>query len=179
MYLKELQKPRLEKLEITAERIMEEVAIMAFSDIRNYGSFDKAAGGFVFDIDKINANPVMTRAIKKIKYKELPAVMTADGSGQLFAREVYGVEVELWSKPDGLDKVMKRYGLLKEAPGRPDAPMDDIVEVARRLSFVLDNGMRAVLAQQGGGVLPPINQQAIVVQEHDSAFSAAALRADT
>lgn len=106
----ELQKKRSERTAITQERVLEELAMIGFSDIRNYLTIDKLTGaiqakGFE-DIPKDES-----RVLKSIKEDR---VIKEDADGR--KTTVYDkVKFELWDKPRVLELMARHLGLVSES----------------------------------------------------------------
>lgn len=97
-----LQQKRAERLSIRADRVLEEAAILAHSDIADY---EYQGDGKVDVRDKID--PKLRRAIGKVKFKkrswydkQLEQVVTEEE-----------VEIGLWDKPKSIEQLGKHLGL--------------------------------------------------------------------
>lgn len=134
-WLAKLQAPAIRKFEVTQERIMEEVAHIAFSNILDYVTVDKDGQAYV---DLSRCTREQASALAQIEIIEMPPVdMYAHGVTEPQQREVLKVKIKTWDKLNALEKLMKRHGLLKEhivVTGRIE--MTD-TERARRVAFML------------------------------------------
>lgn len=97
-----LQQKRAERLSIRADRVLEEAAILAHSDIADY---EYQGDGKVDVRDKID--PKLRRAIGRVKFKkrswydkQLEQVVTEEE-----------VEIGLWDKPKSIEQLGKHLGL--------------------------------------------------------------------
>jgi phage terminase small subunit len=99
--LKALSAKSVAKSEATAERVVEELAILALSDIADFVECEE---GEAVKIKSFSSLPKgATRAIKKIKAKQN---FTPEGA---ISDSV--VELEFWSKTDALDMLARKHGL--------------------------------------------------------------------
>lgn len=99
------------ELEIKADKVLGEMASMAYVDMSDYYSVDDK-GQIYFDFKYLKESG-LARNIRKIKYKEMTAQMVVEAGIEL-PRVVFGVEIELWDKPKTSESLMKHLGLLKE-----------------------------------------------------------------
>jgi phage terminase small subunit len=122
---------RVERTEITQDRVLNELALLAFSHIEDYviddaGNVDLAAG----------APKEAKRAISSIKRKDW-----SDGEGG----HTVEVELKFWDKPGMLRLAGRHVGLFAdrmELTGKDGQPLDSSVA---KVTFVLpDNGRRVV-----------------------------------
>lgn len=96
----ELQAERAERTEITADRVLEEMALIGFSDLSHYTVSDEG------DVELAEgAPPGAIRALSSIKRK-----IRTYRRGDQDVREV-DVEIKLWSKTQALDSLAKHLGL--------------------------------------------------------------------
>lgn len=98
--LTELSRKQLAKASITAERLIEEYAVLGFSDMRNYIRFDEK--GDVY-LDWANMPPEATKAIQEITQD-----VYMDGKGE-DARQVKRTKFKLHAKQPSLDSLAERF----------------------------------------------------------------------
>jgi hypothetical protein len=103
-----LKAAQMERLQITADQVLQELAIAAFSDVRDYqvgesGRLELAPG----------AHPLASRALASLKHRT-----TTTGQGDQ-ARVGHEVEYRLWPKVDALKALGEHLKLFKgeEGPG--------------------------------------------------------------
>ena len=110
--LQELMQSRSERTQITADRVLQEVAALAFTNMTDLVS---SANANSIKLENIKDLPANTQAaIKKIKV------------GQ------YGLEVELHSKDGALDKLMKHLGLYEKDNEQAKPQIDKVVFNVRK-----------------------------------------------
>lgn len=100
--IQELMKERSEKVEITAERVLKEIALLAFSNIPDY--FKQIGSGSVYTLtlEQFENMPKdASRAISSIEQN-----VTKDGD------IVY--KIRLWDKSKNLETLCKHLGITKE-----------------------------------------------------------------
>lgn len=133
-FLAELQKPVLQKFEITQERIMQEVASLAFSNVMDFITIDDAGRPYV-DLKKCTRE--QAAALAEVELTELPpTTMVVDGAE--LERDVLKVKIKTRDKWGPLESLMKRHGLIKEVVKVEHEFQDvDMNEVARRVAFML------------------------------------------
>lgn len=96
---------RSKRTQITADRVIEEVARIAFSDLRALFREDGS-------LKPISEWPDdVARAVAAVEVDELH-----EGSGKARVRVGSTRKVKLWSKVEAIDKLMRHLGLLKEQP---------------------------------------------------------------
>ena len=78
------------------EKVAKELAILAFSDMANFIDSDQG-GDYVKSITTLKPKK-NSKAVKKLKVKQLQPVMQLDGTGELIARETVQTEIELYDK---------------------------------------------------------------------------------
>jgi phage terminase small subunit len=122
---------RAERVGITQDRVLEEVALLSFSDITHYAVSDS---GHVEPTEA--APPGAMRALSSIKRK-----ITTRGSGEN-AEVTREVEIRLWDKPGPLKLAGRHVGLFPdrlEVTGKNGKP----VEVDFRVQmYVPENGRK-------------------------------------
>jgi phage terminase small subunit len=104
------------KFKVTGERVVEEMAVVGFSDIRNYRLNDD---GYVVLTE--GAPDSAMRAVKKIKRK-MRLIPTGRGDDATLVREIE-TEFELWNKDVELRNLGDYLKLFKE--NRSDDDQDD------------------------------------------------------
>lgn len=134
-YLKKIQQPILDKFEITQERILQEVASLAFSNIMDFVSVDDKTGQAYVDISKCTRQ--QAAALEAYEITEMPPVTLVEG-GEEYDRDVLKVKIKMRDKWGPLEALMKRHGLVKEVVEVETRLNDtDMGEVARRVAFML------------------------------------------
>lgn len=121
-----------EKLDLTAERVLGEIARLAF-----------------FDIRKLVDNTGKPKALSELDDDTAAAIVGLDvvniGNSDAGIGEV--LKFKLADKKGALEMAAKHLGLLKDKvevtgkDGEPLAPADN--ELARRIAFILSKGLRA------------------------------------
>lgn len=91
------QSTRSERTEITADRVLRELGIIGFSDVRNFAVDDKGTLTLVAD-----APDEAWRAVSSVKHK-IRTFTDRDGNAET-NREI---EFRLWDKPTALEKIAK------------------------------------------------------------------------
>lgn len=126
----ELAKSRItRKLNVNAERIVEEMAVISFSDVRNYTI---GPTGYVELVP--NAPDHAMRAIKKIKRKM--RVIPGAGTSAVSIIE-YDTELELWSKDSQLRNLGEYVKLFKENRVDGDGDDENTLTIAEREERIL------------------------------------------
>ena len=131
-----LQRGTMKKLDVTPERIMAEVAKIAFS---NLGDFIKVQADGTGYIDLKDVTPDMFAALEQYEITELPPFKAVE-NGEEVVREVLKIKIKQHSKLDALEKLMRRHNLAAPMQvnhthtGTVDLSFD---EFARRMAFVL------------------------------------------
>jgi phage terminase small subunit len=164
-FLSKLQAPALKKFEVTQERIMEEVAALAFSNIFDFITVDKNGQAYV-DLAKVTYE--QARSLQQVEIIEMPplegAMLDSDGGDfQGFERQVLKVKIKTWDKLSALEKLMKRHGLLKEQiefTGRLELSS---TELARRMAFMLRDAAQRTLPPPEGELAPVDKREAAAV----------------
>ncbi len=134
--LAELQKPTFKKLEVTAERIMDEVAKVAFASLGNFIKVQKDGTGY---IDLKDVTPEMFAALESYEVTELPPYKEVV-NGEEVLREVLKIKVKLSPKLDALEKLMRRHNLVKpiEVTHTHQGKIAyETPDLARRVAFLL------------------------------------------
>lgn len=129
-YLTSLQKPYLDNFHITQQRIMDELAIVAFSNIMDFIAFDEEGTPY-FDMSQCSERQM--RALKSAKVVEGKA---SDKDGQPGK-----VKIQLWDKLEALSELLRRMETCQpvqqnENYAQQSADMDSR-ETAKRILFIL------------------------------------------
>lgn len=98
-----------EKYKVNYDRIIEEVAKIAFSNVLDYGMIDQKTGDILFDFK--SADAATLAAIGEVTVETY-----TEGRGEN-AREVKRVRVKPWNKLTALDHLMKHTGASKDKGG--------------------------------------------------------------
>lgn len=98
-----LRAEQLQRLQMSADRVLQELAVCGFSDIGDYlvgdgGRLELAPG----------ADPTARRALSSVKHKTRHSTRS-DGTRET----TYEVEYKLWSKPETLKALGQHLGLFK------------------------------------------------------------------
>lgn len=99
------------EMQVTADRVLEEIGRLALSNIVDYTSFTE--DGHIF-IDVNKATPAQMAAISSLEVIEMPPVTMIGSGGETIQRQVLKVKLKMWDKPKALEMFMKHYGLLQE-----------------------------------------------------------------
>ena len=95
------------KYEVTYERVVDELATIAFSNIDSFMAYDKQTGEFVgFDLSKANLREISALG-------EITVDTYTEGKGE-DAQEVKRVRLKPHNKLSALDALMRHAGLSKE-----------------------------------------------------------------
>lgn len=136
-YLIALQKPKLAKLEITAERIMQEYASMAFVNLNDFLRRNEDGTLHTIDgmpsLDFTDATPEQIAGLAGFETIILPA-MGEDEPNPI------KIKVKLGDKKGALDVLAKRAGLLKETVDlnmTGEVKIKDTKDLAMRVAFML------------------------------------------
>lgn len=100
-YIKELQKKLSDKTEITAEKVIAELAKIGFSNVQDYIN----GGNTVLDISEIDENKAA--AVSSIKKS------TTHFGNEKTQGTKETVEFKLWDKTDALEKLGKHLGIFE------------------------------------------------------------------
>lgn len=134
-FLGALQKPSLEKFEITQDRIMEEVAAIAFSNIMDFVTV--ADGQAWIDISKCTRE--QAAALAAFEVIELPPMKTVE-DGEEVSHEVLKIKIKLWDKMSALEALMRRHNLVKPLEvnmNHKGGIRIENDELAKRVAFML------------------------------------------
>lgn len=101
-----LMSVREKRTDITADKTLNELALLGFSDIKNY--VDVNAAGLVKVKDLSTLPPELSRAIKKVKQKT--SIRFDDQGGKI---QDAHLEFELYDKLLALDKIGTHLGMFK------------------------------------------------------------------
>ena len=131
-----LQRATMQKLEVTPERIMAEVAKIAFASLGNFIKVQADGTGY---IDLRDVTPDMFAALEQYEITELPPFKTVE-NGEEVVREVLKIKVKLNNKLDALEKLMRRHNLVKPIEvnhNHTGKIAYDLPDLARRMAFML------------------------------------------
>lgn len=104
--LKKKQAPRLAKLEITAERVLNELALLGFSNMQDYMAFD--GDGRLCEFDYSTMSREQTAAIQEI------TIDTNGGAGDGERKQVLRTKFKLAPKREALELLGKHLKLFTE-----------------------------------------------------------------
>lgn len=99
-----------EELEITADRVLLEMARLAYSNVGNLLNITPEGDAF---IDMTQATESDLRALSGFKVTEMGPVRFEEG-GLEFEREAKKIEIKMYDKGRALENLMKHLGLLKD-----------------------------------------------------------------
>lgn len=117
-----LMNEREKRTEITIDKVLRELAICGFTDIRNY--LDVNAAGLVKVKNLEGLPPEMTRAIKKIKQR---TTIRHEPGGGAKIQDAH-LEFELYDKMVALDKIGNHLGMFNKKESEADEI--DLSEIA-------------------------------------------------
>jgi phage terminase small subunit len=146
-FLAELQKPLFDKLEITAERIMREVALIAFANIMDFLTVQPDGSAYI-DMSKVTRD--QAAALAQYDVVELPPLKTVH-NGEEVAREVFKVKIRMFDKLEALEKLMRRFNLVKPMEvnvNHQDKVQYDLPDLARRMAFLLAKAAKEIEAKK-------------------------------
>ena len=126
---------RAKRIDITADRVLKELSLLAFSDHTHYAV--DASGNVTL---AENAPPGAHRAVSSIKHR-----ITTDAEG----RVTRNVELKFWDKPGPLRLAGRHVGLFPdrvEVTGKDGAPIE-IEQVTREAAIA---ALRAVTGKKAG-----------------------------
>lgn len=136
-----LQKPTFDQYEISKERIMREVALCAFSNMGDYTRI-MSDGSLITDFTTVTRDQMA--ALAQVEVTEMAPVMEVTSDGLPIAREVVKIKVKTVDKLLALDKLMKRHGLIKEYVEITHKNDLSVLELARRMAYMLSQGAREI-----------------------------------
>lgn len=131
-----LQRATMQKLDVTPERIMAEVAKIAFANLGNFIKVQADGTGY---IDLKDVTPDMFAALEQYEVTELPPFKTVE-NGEEVVREVLKIKVKLNNKLDALEKLMRRHNLVKPIEvnhNHTGKVTYELPDLARRMAFML------------------------------------------
>lgn len=134
-FLATLQKPRLEKFEVTQDRIMQEVAALAFSNIMDFVTVENGQAW----VDLAKCTREQAAALAAFEVIEMPPAMRMV-DGEMEAREVLKVKIKLWDKMAALEALMRRHNLVKPIEvmhNHKGTVKLESADLARRVAFML------------------------------------------
>lgn len=145
-----LQRGTMQKLEVTPERIMAEVAKVAFA---NLGDFIKVQPDGTGYIDLKDVTPDMFASLESYEVTELPPFKTVE-NGEEVVREVLKIKVKQHSKLDALEKLMRRHNLVKPVEvnhNHTGVVAFELPDLARRMAFILAKAAKVNDTKPKGG----------------------------
>lgn len=145
-----LQRGVMRSLEVTPERIMAEVAKIAFASLGDFIKVQPDGTGY---IDLKNVTPDMFAALEQYEITELPPFKTVE-NGEEVVREVLKIKVKLSPKLDALEKLMRRHNLVKPIEvnhNHSGTVAYDITDLARRTAFMLAKAAKMNDTKNQGG----------------------------
>ena len=98
-----------EKYQVNYDRIVEEVAKIAFSNVLDYAHFDPETGDFLLNLEEADASALAAIG-------EVTVETYTDGRGE-GAREVKRVRVKPWNKLTALEQLFRHTGASKDKGG--------------------------------------------------------------
>lgn len=146
-----IEKPVFDQYEISKERIMREVALCAFSNMGDYTRI-MSDGSLITDFTTVTRDQMA--ALSQVEVTEMAPVMTVTSDGLPIAREVVKIKVKTVDKLAALDKLMKRHGLIKEYVEITHKNDLSVLELARRMAYMLSQGAREVPSPPAQAALP-------------------------
>lgn len=114
----------LSKMDITKERVLAEMARLAFSDLR--GCFDEA--GNLKPIKELTDDQIAAIASVEVVKRNM---VSGDGAME------YVHKIKSWDKPKALEMLARHLGLIAEKPGPPETKPVQVAVV-----FVDSNGSK-------------------------------------
>lgn len=140
----EIQAPALKRFEITRDRILQEYAAIAFSNILDFVEVDPETKEAWIDISK--ATREEAAALSAFDVTELPPMKTVQG-GEEVCREVMRTKIKMHDKKQALDFLARMEGIL--SPDRLDVSVSqsidetDRIDIAKRVAFMLRRAAEA------------------------------------
>jgi len=138
-YMATLQAPKMAQFDVTADRIMQEICALAFSNVMDYITFDDQGQAYV---DLAKCTREQASALAGVDITDLPPVPMEDGEEPGFqaGRVQLRTRIKLWDKLSALDALMRRYNLIKplEVNHTVSGSLTlDTTERARKVAFML------------------------------------------
>ena len=137
-FMADVQKPALDQFNITQERINEELAALAFSNILDFIHICDRTGQAWVDITKCSRQ--QAAALQAFEVVELPP-QTYVEDGEEVTREVLRTKIKIANKMPALEHLAKREGMTQ--PDRVDVNVkqkideEDRIDMAKRIAFML------------------------------------------
>jgi phage terminase small subunit len=144
----ELQASHQKRHEITVDRIVQEYAKLAFSNMLDYVTVDHNGGAFV-DLSKLTRD--QAAAIQEVTVEHLPA-RSVEGEGESKV-PVLKTRIKISDKKTALDSLGKHLGMFKdlhEHTGKDGEPIEVVGsehDAARRIAFMLGKAVGRVEAR--------------------------------
>ncbi len=135
-FISERMKKIVDALEVTPERIMREVAALAFSNIMDFITIGKDGVAFV-DLSRMTRE--QAAAISSLETIEMPPFKTVENGNEV-VREVLKNKIKFWDKGSALDALRERHNLLKPLEvnvTHAGTVAYEIPDLARRMAFTL------------------------------------------
>lgn len=147
--LQELEDEALRKYDITADRVREEMAAIAFSNIAEFVTLepvnpnkpDGRKHAFIDIAAVMERNPVLLRALAGLEIIDMPPMEIAVG-GQEMGREVLKTKIKMYDKVAILIKLGEMTKAIEPPPAAPGADVTvkfDDRALAERIAFMLAN----------------------------------------
>lgn len=138
-FLATLQKPALQKFEVTQDKIMKEIATVAFSNLMDY--VEVKNGQAWIDLSKCTRE--QAAALASFEVIELPPLKMYE-DGEEVVREVLKVKIKMWDKLKALELLAKRYGLVQPDPATTinnntqiNINIENKADLAKQVAFML------------------------------------------
>ena len=125
-YIAELQKAIRDRLFISADRVISEVASVAFANIKDFVNGENR----VLELKHLPRH--ITAAVKSIKTR-----VTIDANGI----ETIHTELSLHDKPDQIDKLMKHLGMFEKDNEQKAININLSKEQIKQIDEALENGV--------------------------------------
>jgi phage terminase small subunit len=140
--IEQLQAHHQKRHEVTVDRIVQEYAKIAFSNMLDYVTVDHNGGAFV-DLSKLTRD--QAAAIQEVTVEHLPS-RTVDGEGESKV-PVLKTRIKVADKKTALDSLGKHLGMFIDKQeitgknGNPLMPEVSDVEMARKVAYMLGLAM--------------------------------------
>jgi len=161
LYISQVQKPALDQFEITQERILGELASLAFSNILDFVTIHEESGQAWIDITKCTRE--QAAALTQFEVVELPPLKMVD-QGEEITREVIKTKIKIADKRSVLELLAKREGMFQ--PDKLDVNVtnklntEDKMDIAKRIAFMLRKAAVDKDKQEKGKKQPSVGKSA-------------------